>query len=103
MSDRTIGVMARLLDQHDGLGVYSRHLLQQLLTLDPHTRYVIFLGSPQSRNVFQGFNNAQVQVIPAGSRLLWDQVLVRWKGRGPVNDEYVAALQRGWQAPAPAA
>jgi ring-1,2-phenylacetyl-CoA epoxidase subunit PaaA len=30
----------------------------------------------------------------------WDQVLVRWKARGPMNDEYVGALQRGWQAPA---
>jgi ring-1,2-phenylacetyl-CoA epoxidase subunit PaaA len=26
----------------------------------------------------------------------WDQVLVRWKGRGPMNDEYVRSLQRGW-------
>jgi ring-1,2-phenylacetyl-CoA epoxidase subunit PaaA len=28
----------------------------------------------------------------------WDQVLVRWKARGPMNAEYVASLQRGWQA-----
>jgi ring-1,2-phenylacetyl-CoA epoxidase subunit PaaA len=26
----------------------------------------------------------------------WDQVLKRWKARGPMNDEYVASLQRGW-------
>ena len=28
----------------------------------------------------------------------WDQVLKRWKARGPMNQEYVASLQRGWSA-----
>jgi glycosyltransferase involved in cell wall biosynthesis len=68
--------MARLLDQSDGLGVYARYVLRQLLTLDPHTRYVIFLGSPRSRDLFREFDNAQVHVMPARSRMLWDQVLV---------------------------
>ncbi len=27
----------------------------------------------------------------------WDEVLKRWKGRGPMNEEYVATLQRGHQ------
>jgi ring-1,2-phenylacetyl-CoA epoxidase subunit PaaA len=26
----------------------------------------------------------------------WDQVLKRWKARGPMNDQYVGSLQRGW-------
>ena len=25
----------------------------------------------------------------------WDEVIKRWKARGPMNEEYVAALQRG--------
>jgi glycosyltransferase involved in cell wall biosynthesis len=68
--------MARVLDQSDGLGVYTRSLLRQLLSQDPHTRYVIFLGSPGSRDSFTEFDNAQVHVMPAPNRLLWDQVLV---------------------------
>jgi ring-1,2-phenylacetyl-CoA epoxidase subunit PaaA len=28
----------------------------------------------------------------------WDEVLKRWKGRGPMNREYVGSLQRGWTA-----
>jgi ring-1,2-phenylacetyl-CoA epoxidase subunit PaaA len=28
----------------------------------------------------------------------WDQVLKRWKARGPMNHDYVASLQRGWSA-----
>ena len=27
--------------------------------------------------------------------ITWEQVLTRWKARGPMNDEYVATLQRG--------
>ena len=27
----------------------------------------------------------------------WDEVIVRWKGRGPMNREYVARLQRGYR------
>jgi ring-1,2-phenylacetyl-CoA epoxidase subunit PaaA len=27
----------------------------------------------------------------------WDEVIVRWKGRGPMNHEYVARLQRGYR------
>jgi ring-1,2-phenylacetyl-CoA epoxidase subunit PaaA len=26
----------------------------------------------------------------------WDEVLKRWKARGPMNQEFVASLQRGW-------
>jgi ring-1,2-phenylacetyl-CoA epoxidase subunit PaaA len=28
----------------------------------------------------------------------WQDVLTRWKGRGPMNHEYVASLQRGWDS-----
>ena len=27
----------------------------------------------------------------------WDEVMVRWKGRGPMNDAYVERLQRGYR------
>lgn len=73
---RTIAVMARLLDQQDGLGVYSRELLQHLFALDCGTRYVVFLGSSQARPLFAGFANVQTQVLSGTSKLWWDQVLV---------------------------
>jgi ring-1,2-phenylacetyl-CoA epoxidase subunit PaaA len=31
-------------------------------------------------------------------RIGWDDVLKRWKARGPMNEEYVGALQRGYHA-----
>src|SRR5690606_38782567 len=76
MYRRTIGVMGRLLDQNDGLGLYGRNLLQEMLKLDPHSRYLIFLNTPQSQHMFDEFPNAQTCVAPARSKLWWDQVLV---------------------------
>lgn len=73
---RTIGVMGRVLDQADGLGLYSRHLLEHLFSLDPGSRYVIFLASAAAGDLFRGRNNVETLVLPARSRLLWDQVLV---------------------------
>lgn len=75
-AQRTIGVMARLLNQQDGLGIYSRELLQQMFALDPGTRYVVFLGSQSARDRFTAFTNVTTQVLPARSKLWWDQVLV---------------------------
>ncbi len=68
--------MARLLEQQDGLGVYSRHVLEQLLTLDPNTHYVIFLASATASDRFAKFPNATLHVMPCASKLWWDQVLV---------------------------
>ena len=28
----------------------------------------------------------------------WDEVMVRWKGRGPMNGDYVERLQRGYRS-----
>lgn len=76
MTTRTIGVMGRLLDQADGLGLYARHLLHHLVSLDAGSRYVIFLASPQARGLFAGLRNAEPRVLECRSRLIWDQVLV---------------------------
>lgn len=76
MTKRTIGVMGRLLDQDDGLGVYGLNLLRELLRLDSDTQYLIWLDSPKSRHLFREFGNARMQVLRAPSKLLWDQVAV---------------------------
>jgi glycosyltransferase involved in cell wall biosynthesis len=73
---RTIAVMARLLDQQDGLGVYSRELLQHLFALDSATRYVVLLGSARAQPLFEGFANVQTQVLEGPGKLWWDQVSV---------------------------
>jgi glycosyltransferase involved in cell wall biosynthesis len=68
--------MARAIDQPDGLGRYCDQVLRQLLALDPHSRYVIFTGTPHSPDRWQEFDNAAVHVIASRSKVIWDQVLV---------------------------
>jgi glycosyltransferase involved in cell wall biosynthesis len=81
MPGRTIGVMGRVLDQEGGLGVYARCLLPELLNQDPHSRYVIFLNSDNSRDILSRFPNAEPHVLPAKSKLYWDQVTVALAAR----------------------
>ena len=76
MPGRTIGVMGRVLDQAGGLGVYARGLLPELLSQDPNTRYVIFLSSEESLDLLRRFPNAEPHVLPAKSKMYWDQVTV---------------------------
>lgn len=76
MGARTIGVMGRLLDQADGLGLYARYLLNHLVSLDAGSRYVIFLASPAAQGLFAGLRNVETCVLATRNRFLWDQVLV---------------------------
>src|SRR5262249_38502746 len=57
-------------------GVYSLHLLRHLFTLDRASRYVLFLKTPQARDAFAEFPNVHACVLPARSKLLWEQVRV---------------------------
>nr|WP_298720734.1 glycosyltransferase family 1 protein [uncultured Steroidobacter sp.] len=76
MAKRTIAVMARLVDQKDGLGIYGQYLLREMLKADPETLYIILLESPKSQHLFREFSNARVVVMPGRSKLYWDQVRV---------------------------
>jgi len=75
-SGRTIGVMARAVDQPDGLGRYCEQLLRQLLTLDSRRRYVIFLGNESASALWRDYDNAEPCVLRSRTKLLWDQLLV---------------------------
>jgi glycosyltransferase involved in cell wall biosynthesis len=76
MPKRTIAVMARLVDQKDGLGIYGQHLLRELLLADPVTRYIIMLETPTCEDLFRDYSNAEIVVMPGRSKLYWDQVRV---------------------------
>lgn len=81
MTKRTIGVMARILDQEDGLGIYAHRLLREILPLDPETRYLILLMTAKSRDLFRDCSNAEPHVLPASSKLYWDQITVTMAAR----------------------
>jgi glycosyltransferase involved in cell wall biosynthesis len=76
MKPRTICIMGRLLDQDDGLGVYSSNLLRRLFDLDRHSRYLVLLRSDKCARQFESYPNVRTRVIPSRSKLWWDQVVV---------------------------
>lgn len=73
---RTIAVMGRVLDQRDGLGLYCINLLRHMIALDSGNRYVILLRTPHHSRLFQEYGNAETRVLPARSKLWWDQITV---------------------------
>ncbi len=75
MRERVICVMARMLDQDDGLYVYARNLIENLLELDRASRYVILLRTAKRAQLFERFPNADVRVLPARIKMVWDQVV----------------------------
>jgi glycosyltransferase involved in cell wall biosynthesis len=76
MKTRTICIMGRLLDQDDGLGVYSFNLLRNLFDLDRDSRYLVLLRTGKCADLFESYPNVQTRVIPSRSKLWWDQVVV---------------------------
>src|SRR4051794_26415768 len=52
-------------------------------------RYVIDCAFPQA------FDSEKKEW--GGTEVSWDDVLTRWKGRGPMNQTYVAKLQKGYR------
>jgi glycosyltransferase involved in cell wall biosynthesis len=76
VSRRTICVMGRVLDQDDGLGIYTSNLLHHVLAADTTSRYVILLRTPRHAHLFEKFSNTETLVIPARMKTLWDQVAV---------------------------
>jgi glycosyltransferase involved in cell wall biosynthesis len=67
--------MARMLDQDDGLHVYARNLLEQLLQMDGSSRYLILLRTDKQAHLFDRFANADVRVLPARIKTAWDQIV----------------------------
>ena len=68
--------MGRLLDQDDGLGVYSANLLRHMFKLDRNSHYLILLRSDKHALLFKSYPNVRTKVVPSRSKLWWDQVVV---------------------------
>jgi glycosyltransferase involved in cell wall biosynthesis len=71
-----IGLMLRSVDDVDGQGIYIRKLCQALFELDPHNQYVAYYRRGDQVGSFAGRRNVREVVVPAGNKLVWDQVLV---------------------------
>jgi len=73
MSGRVIAIMGRSVDQDDGIGVYTTNLLREMFLLDGESRYLMLLQTEKCRHLYDDFRNVETHVLPARSKLLWDQ------------------------------
>jgi len=72
-----IGIMLRAIDDRQGIGVYARNLMDELLPMDPKNEYVLFYKTPASvKGYADRYPNVTEVVLPAPGKIVWDQIVV---------------------------
>ena len=71
-----IGIMLRAIDERQGIGVYTKNLLDNLLRIDSRNQYVLFYRNPKLPGRYSHLGHVQEKVIRASSKALWDQVKI---------------------------
>lgn len=71
-----IGIMLRTFDEKGGIGVYSRNLVQELLSIDYENQYTLFYRSPEHLGNYQSRSNVIERHIPGANKLIWDQIMI---------------------------
>lgn len=69
-----IGVMLRSIDEQQGIGIYSRNLMDEMLARDRENDYVLFYRTPACFGRYARYANVREKVVSAPNKLLWDQV-----------------------------
>jgi glycosyltransferase involved in cell wall biosynthesis len=71
-----IGIMLRGVDEVDGPGVYIRKLCDALIPRDPRSQYVLLYQHQRQAGRWAHLPNVKEVVVPARSKLAWDQIAV---------------------------
>lgn len=76
-----IGVMLRSIDEQQGIGIYSRNLMDEMLARDRENDYVLFYRTPACLGRYARYANVRETVVSAPNKLLWDQVKIPIEAR----------------------
>src|SRR5919108_1132138 len=79
-----IGMMLRALDEKGGIGVYTRYLLEELLSIDQENHYILLYRNPSNIGRFARCGNVTERVITAPNKACWDQIAIPyacWKNK----------------------
>jgi glycosyltransferase involved in cell wall biosynthesis len=71
-----IGVMLRAFDEKGGVGVYTRNIVRELLSMDRRNEYVLFFAGPDNMGSFAGLGNVVERWVKAPHKAVWDQVCI---------------------------
>lgn len=71
-----IAVMLRTLDEKGGIGVYTKNLIETLLSIDQESEYVLMYRGAANIGRYAGRNNVKEVAVQAWGKALWDQIAV---------------------------
>lgn len=72
-----LGIMLRHFDQHEGgVKVYTRELLQAMLSINTRHELVLLYSNPQRLGTYSHFDSVTEVVLKARSIVYWDQIKV---------------------------
>ena len=71
-----IGLMLRAFDEKGGVGVYTRNIAEELLSVDRRNEYVLFYRSQEHLGRFSHHENVTERWLPGRSKAAWDQITI---------------------------
>ena len=71
-----IGVMLRAIDEKQGIGIYTRNLMDTLIPMDRQNSYVLFHRNPEFLGRYAQYGNVTERLVRAPGKALWDQVMI---------------------------
>jgi glycosyltransferase involved in cell wall biosynthesis len=74
-SKMKIAICARTSGEKGGIGVYTRSLLDNMLPLASNHEFIVFYSNRTDIGRFRYLSNVQEMVVPAKTKLIWDQVV----------------------------
>ncbi len=75
-SGMRIGIMLRTLPEKQGIGIYTRNLLEQFLDQDKENEFVLFYRDAEFLGTHASNPRVTEVLVTAPNKLLWDQVFI---------------------------
>ena len=73
---KTIGIMLRTIEERQGIGIYTRGLMDALLPMDTQNKYVLFFKTPKFMGHYTHLDHVTERLIEAPNKMLWDQLYI---------------------------
>lgn len=71
-----IGMMLRAIDEQGGIGVYTRNLVKELLTIDGDNEYILFYQSTNRMGCYKDYDNVTELLVRGSNKAYWDQIAI---------------------------
>jgi glycosyltransferase involved in cell wall biosynthesis len=81
-----IGVMLRAIDEKGGVGVYTRNIVRELLSLDQRNEYVLLYRNAANIGLFAECPNVKERWVKGSNKAYWDQIAVPYACRQEKTD-----------------